>query len=371
MKILKIITLSLFMLSVSSVSAFETESKCNGSKVMRIGVAVGGAYEHFQKQFVYIANALRNDGYLNLKQDLPDSFVFDDLEQWKVFAENSKGGCVEFSSDAMYVLGWEEKDRIPKKKEIIDDIKGKNKIDLLIALGSTAGKDFSDNSLGIPVVVTSLIVGTGRSFSEEGEFSVRPNLHVQKQPERYKTELHLFYELFKPKVIGIISDSDEEMFNRHGYREILESAENLGYKVYVCRGNISESSEYSRCIKELAHNSDAVILAGGNGVDIKNFYEQVQPLIEAQIPTMSRINIEMVKRGSLLGVSEECPESSGNFEARVIEQIYHGKKTNEISQYYYAPLKLSLNLKVANLIEWKPPFEVIIAAEEVFRDIKR
>ena len=52
MKILKIITLSLFMLSVSSVSAFETESKCNGSKVMRIGVAVGGAYEHFQKQFV-------------------------------------------------------------------------------------------------------------------------------------------------------------------------------------------------------------------------------------------------------------------------------------------------------------------------------
>ena len=96
MKILKIITLSLFMLSVSSVSAFETESKCNGSKVMRIGVAVGGAYEHFQKQFVYIANALRNDGYLNLKQDLPDSFVFNDLEQWKVFAENSKGGCIEF-----------------------------------------------------------------------------------------------------------------------------------------------------------------------------------------------------------------------------------------------------------------------------------
>ena len=152
---------------------------------------------------------------------------------------------------------------------------------------------------------------------------------------------------------------------------ILEMEKELGYKVYLCKGKISEISEYSRCIKDLAINSDAVILAGGNGVDIENFYDQIKPLIDAQIPTMSRINNEMVKRGSLLGVSEESPESSGKYEARVIEQIYNGKKISEISQYYYAPLKLSLNLKVANLIEWKPPFEVIVATDDVYREIKR
>ncbi|MGN0915836.1 MAG: hypothetical protein ACI4NE_05740 [Succinivibrio sp.] len=371
MKILKIITLSVFMLTLTSVSALESHDKCDGSKVMRVGVAVGGSYGQFQKQFIYIANALKNDGYLNLSQELPSSFIFNDEKQWRNFAENSLGGCIEFSPEGLFVLGWEEQFRKEKKKEIIKEVKNKNKIDLLIAIGSTAGKDFSDDSLGIPVVVTGLMVGTGLSFTDPGEFSTRPNLHVQKQPQRYKTELNLFYDLFKPKVIGVLSDSDPEMYKRHGILELLESAEELGYEVKICKGEIGLPQEYSRCIKELANGSDAVILAGGNGVDIDNFYEQIKPLIDAQIPTMSRINLEMVKRGSLLGVTDASPESSGKFEARVIEQLYHGKNINEISQYYYAPLKLAINLRVANLIEWKPPFEVIIATEDVFREIKR
>ena len=75
--------------------------------------------------------------------------------------------------------------------------------------------------------------------------------------------------------------------------------------------------------------------------------------------------------GALLSLSNNNLEQSGIFEAEVAKKIYQGIAPEKISQYYYAPLSLSLNLQTALLIEWKPSFEVLIAVDQVFQNIKR
>ena len=71
-----------------------------------------------------------------------------------------------------------------------------------------------------------------------------------------------------------------------------------------------------------------------------------------------------------MALSEDDMAESGQFEANVVLEILEGKKPHEISQYYNSPLTLAINLKTASLLDWKPPFEILVAVDTVFQNIE-
>ena len=61
--------------------------------------------------------------------------------------------------------------------------------------------------------------------------------------------------------------------------------------------------------------------------------------------------------------------NAGEFEAQVIRELIDGKPLEGISQDFYAPIELVLNLETARLIGWLPDFKFLVALDKTYRTI--
>ncbi len=378
-KLLSALLLSVWLHEAAATgTALIPMQKCPGDEPVKVAVFQAGSYRDFQKVFFQTVLALTEDGLIkNISTPLSPDFIFDINDNYKNLAERTSGGCLEFLEDGLYDGKWE--DELIKENEVKlkARIKEKKDVDMIWALGTLAGKILADPSLGVPVLVMTSTDPESAGIIGPGEFSNKKNIHVQKEVGRYHSELKLFYDIFKFKNLGVIIDDDDANLAGQAYPIILQTAKELNFKLNVCRGPVIGVDDsiaqlaFSKCVATLAEKSDAVYIPMGNGASPTDMYFQIKPLIDNGIPTFSQTGVNEVEMGVLLSLSDSDLESSGRFEADVIKKILHGQKPEEISQYYYAPLSLSLNLQTAILIEWNPTFEVLIAVDKVFQTIKR
>ena len=350
---------------------------CPFGRTLKVAVYQPGTYIDFQKVFLQTALALSADGYLNAGSVLEPDFAFDAGDNYRRLALETKGGCFEFLPDGFYNGRWHGTDVDDKAAELKARVKTKGDVDLIWALGTVGGLQFADSTLGVPVMVMTPSDPESAGIIGPGEFSDKPNIHVQKEINRTKNELTMFHRIFKFKNLGIIIDDDPENWAGQSLPALEETSKELGVNLVRCTGPVIDTDvkkaqqAYSKCIVELAGKCDAVYLSLGNGASPDDLFSQIKPLIDRQIPTFSQAGGSEVQAGALLSLSDMDLRESGAFEARVAEAIYQGRKPEQISQYYYAPLNLNLNLETARLIDWKPDFELLMAIDQVYQTIKR
>ena len=58
------------------------------------------------------------------------------------------------------------------------------------------------------------------------------------------------------------------------------------------------------------------------------------------------------------------------FEAEAVSRVLSGAKPREVSQVFEGPLGLAINLRMAMLIGWNPPFEILAAVDEIHQQIR-
>lgn len=377
-KLLIALSVVLVVGNLSAKVSFAKESAhCALGKTLKVATVQAGSYSDFQKVFLQTALALSKDGLIrsDLSPLTPD-FNFDVGDNYLKFAKSTKGGCFEFLEDGFYDGKWDLKLIKQNTEALKKRIKEKGDVDLVWALGTVAGQDFADPSLNIPVMVMTCTDPENSGIIGPGEFSDKKNIHVQKEVDRYKSELQMFYDIFKFKNLGVIFDDNEENLLGQAYPIVKDLSRQLGFNLKICQGPVIDDNHekaqlaFSKCAQELAKVSDAVYIPMGNGASESDLFTQIKPLLDNEIPTFSQTGSKEVEMGVLLSLSNNL-EQSGIFEAEVAKKIYQGIAPEKISQYYYAPLSLSLNLQTALLIEWKPSFEVLIAVDQVFQNIKR
>ncbi len=357
--------------------AEQTSSGCPHRCNLKVAVYQPGPYIDFRKVLVQTARALQEDGYLKSDMPLLPSLRLDENENYVKFAAGTAGGCIEFLQDGFYDGRWDPQGIESQAQALRDRLQEKQDVDLIMALGTLGGRNFADSSLGVPVMVMTPSDPESSGIIAPGEFSNKPNVHVQKEFGRTKNELTMFHRIFKFKKLGIMVDADPGNWAGQSLPAVEETARELGFELVRCQGPIIGGDEktaqaaYSKCIEELSTKSDAVYLSLGNGTSQDDLYSQLKPLLDRQIPTFSQGGGTEVEMGALLSLADMDLRDSGIFEARVAEAICQGKKPEEISQYYHAPLALNLNLETARLIEWKPDFEVLMSIDQVFQTIKR
>ena len=351
------------------------EDECSFGHRQRVAVYQAGAYADFQKVFRQTALALQRDGYINAKVPLSIIYTHDTAGAYAALSEASQGGCIEFVKDGLYDGNWEPALIDAKEQALRERIRKVGDIDMVWALGSIAGQRFADSSLHTNVLVMTATDPESAGIIGPGEYSDKPFIHAQKERDRYSSELRMFYQIFHFKRLGIIIDDEESNHAGQAVPVIRDVARDLGFALNTCQKDVISADAkvaheaFAQCCLELAENSDAVYLPYGMGADLNNLYSQLKPLIDAKIPTFSQTGALEVENGVLLSLADIELIESGRFEANVVEEIVHGKKPEEISQYYFAPLNLALNLHTAKLIEWKPDFDVLIAVDRVYQSI--
>lgn len=358
----------------ANVNSFNLNKCSKGEKNLRVAVVQAGFFGDYGKVFRNMCFTLANDGYFNPINDIPLEFTAGDTYQ--NIAKISKNGCIELLEDGLYDGKWDENLILKTTNDLKDRIKNKKDVDLVWAFGTVAGKNFADSSLNVPVMVITPTDAESAGIIGLGEFSDKKNIHVQKEKNRYKSELLIFHDLFKFKNLGIVIDSDPKQQLSQAINIIEEVSKLKNFNIVSCMGPVfAEATDnkldtLKRCSMELANKDiDAFYLPVGCETT-DEFYSCIKPLIDKGIPTFSQLGDSQVAYGMLLSLSDSDMTEAGAFEAKVVEQIYNGKKPHEISQYYYAPLNLALNLQTAKTIGWKPNFEMLIAVDKIFQTIK-
>ncbi len=352
-------------------------SKCPQGKKWRVAVNQSGNFNDFSKVFKGMTIALMEDNLIKTYPPIynPD-FDYSAPGEFDKLAQATKGGCMEFVEGSFHNYNWDRKgvyeDKLTYKQQIAN-----GQINMIWTFGTITGLYYADSTLGIPVLVIDATSPEGAGIIGPGDYSDKPNIHVQKDRTRYMAEVVLFHNLLKFKRMGILIDNTEDNQSGQDIFEIRSLAKNMGFELVPCYGDImgrnlkQADADFKRCLKELSQEKlDALFLTLVYRPK-EPLFPLIKPFIDRGIPIYSQYGDEDVRAGALLSLSESDMIHASLFEANVVKQIViDGKKPEEISQIFHAPLSISFNMHTARLIEWQPSFEALIAIDNVYSTIE-
>jgi ABC-type uncharacterized transport system substrate-binding protein len=292
---------------------------------------------------------------------------------WQWLARKAGGKRLEFLDDGFYSAAWSETRLAEDKKKILARL-ARGEADLILALGTAAGTALITDEHQTPLLLLTATDPVAAGLSRTAEDSGRDNVHVQVLAGNVEYQMAMFHNIFGFKTLGVPVDSTPEGRNTMGFPTVERIAAERGFKVVPCLTDLEiEDLELSfrnfkNCLDFLAAKSEAVYLPVNNGLQPERLAELLEPLIAHQRPSFSQSPME-TRLGVLLSLGDTDFTAAGRFEAEVLQAVLKGAQPRSLNQIYLPPLTMALNLKMAQLIGWNPPFEVLAAVDELYNQV--
>ncbi|MDR1165323.1 MAG: ABC transporter substrate-binding protein [Deltaproteobacteria bacterium] len=352
-------------------SAYKTTS---GPK-WRVIYVEGGPFHDYRSVLWGFIEGLRAKGLLAKGPPPAPAAGVDNKPLWDYLALEAKSDVLEFLPDGFYSADWDPARREEVKAQALQRIAERRDVDLVLAFGTWAGADLAGEIQGVPLMSVGATDPVNSGISLAAADSGRDNVHVHVDEGNIERQLRLFYDLFKFKRLGIPVDMAESGQDSVGLAAIMSIADELNFTVIACDGGLEKADREASfawlidCARELSQKSDAIYLTANNDVIHERMDEILAPIVAASLPSFSQGGSRDTQAGILMSVAEADFKDIGFFEADVAQRILEGEKPRDINQIYLPPLVLALNLKMAMSVGWTPPFEVLVAVDELYRDM--
>lgn len=362
----------LFLLAI--VLPFLSASALAEEKVWRVLYVEGGPFSNYQKTLAYTARGLEELGLLkNAAVQIPENSE-SSREMWEWLARNASGR-LKFVEDAHYTADWDMHKRLSVKNDILERLETRGDIDMIIAMGTWSGADMAEKDLGIPVFSMSVTDAVSAGIVDSASDSGKDNVHAQLEPGRFRRQLSMFHEIFKFKRLGIPFEDTPEGRNTCAMDELEAAAEELGIELVRASAplDVSDEEQAFRNLKScvdtlLEKNIDALYLTY-TSTPMHRIPGLIKPVSDAGIPSFAQAGPDLVKYGVLLSLAQASFKDIGAFEAQSIAAVVGGKKPREVNQVFEPELGLAVNLKSAMQIGWYPPMEILVAVDEIYKQI--
>ena len=368
-----------FMLGITPVMAkdasqFSTAPQTNDGKKWRIGYLEGGEYIDYQNWLVSTVKGLMKLGWIDYAE-LPKQTGEQTAELWKWLVANAKSDYIEFVGDAHYSCNWDDKKRKELVSTIIKRLNERKDIDLMIAMGTWAGKDMANDRHHTPTMVLSASDPLSSGIIKSVEDSGFDHLHAAIDPHRYERQVRVFHEIIGFKKLGM---AYEDSVNGRSYAaiDVVEKvAGERGFDIIRCytQSDIPDTqlAEESvvKCFHELGKTADAIYVTQQGGIRMRSIPKLVQIANQYRIPTFSQAGSEEVQHGFLVSISQAKYRYIGEFHAENFAKVFNGAKPNQLNQLFEEPPKIAMNLKTAEIIGFDPPIVLLGAADEIYREI--
>jgi ABC-type uncharacterized transport system substrate-binding protein len=370
---LAFIALSGFALAVDK-GEFSTAPKTNNGNKWRIGYYEGGEYLNYQQVLIATVRGLMQLGWIETTE-IPVQQGEQTKDLWNWMAKNLKSKYITFATDAHYSANWDDKTREKIAKEVIDRLNKKKDIDLIIAMGTWAGKDLANDKHHVPTLVFSTSDPVSAGIIKSTNDSGLMHVYAQVDPEKYARQIKLFHEIIGFKKLGVAFEDSESGRSYAAIEEIKKVARNLNFEIVTCftKSDIPDikiaTETVKNCFNELVTKVDAIYVTEQGGVNNSSIQELVQIAINNRMPTFAQYGPEMVKYGFLLSTSTAGYKYLGAFYAEVIAKVLNGALPNQLDQVFEEPPKIALNIETAELVNFNPPLLILGAADEIYRKI--
>ena len=384
MRAIKKITIFLIILIFATSTAgfaadkgiFKTTPNLKDGKKWRIGYYEGGPYIDYQLIFAETIKALMTMGWIE-KALLPNLKGEETGGLWKWLATEAKSNYLEFVKDAHYNAKWEDKLREKTVKKIIRRLNTKKDIDLMIAMGTWAGKDLANNNHKTNTMVVSASDAVGAGIIKSVEDSGYDHLHAYVDPFRYQRQVRVFHDMIGFKKLGVAYENSVDGRSYAAIDTLEKVAKERGFEIERCFAvsDIADvdkkEKEYINCFRRLTQKADAMYVTLHGGVSARSIPHLVEIANSHRIPTFSQSGSSEVKMGILASLSQAGFKYVGQFHAETFTKVFNGAKPRDLDQIFEEPKKISINLKTAVAIGYDPPVDVLGAADEIFQEIEQ
>lgn len=350
----------------------------NNGKKWRIGYYEGGPWQDYRESLKVTVEGLMARGWIEKKplpfvssSDIPSTYPL-----WNWLASSVKSQYIEFVTDAFWTSDWKEDIRQTSRENCVQRLQERY-VDLILAMGTWAGKDIANNRHSIPTMVMSTVDPIQSGIIKSAEDSGLDHLHARCDPTRHQRQINLFQDLIQFKKIGVIYiEKDPDGMVLAHLDKLQQVANERGFTVATCavsetRGALQEAvDDYRTCIGILAPQVDAFYLSDLRGTEADYLWETIQPLIRNKVPIWSARGSKLVKYGALLSVAKENFDFLAPFYSMVIAKIFNGTKPIDIPQVCKERIRLAINLETARRIGYTVPPNLLKVADIVYETIE-
>lgn len=342
-------------------------------KTWRVIYVEGGPFTNYQQTLAHTARGLQKLGLISDGQvAIPDNDE-SARDMWQWLADNAKGR-IRFMRDGFYSAEWDGTARQALKEAIIERIRNRRDVDMIICMGTWAGLDMASEDLGVPVFSMSVTDAVSSGIVLSAQDSGKDNVHAQLEPGRFRRQLSMFHEIFKFTKLGVPFENTPDGRNTAAMDEIEATARELGIELVLASAplDIPNEEEAFRnlkgCVDELIKEADALYLTY-TSTPMHRIPSLMAPVLAAGLPSFAQAGPQLVEYGVLMSLAQASFADIGLFEAEAIANVVAGKKPRDVNQIFEPELGLAINLKAAMRIGWNPPLEILAAVDEIYQQI--
>lgn len=382
MKFVKIFCIFVIIIALAGISyagnfkKFSTSYQTNNGKKWKIGYFQGGDYVNYQSYLSSTIRGLMDLGWIkeaNIPEIKGNTRLF-----WEWLSTKAQSDYIEFLNDAYYTCDWDKSNRKKVAKKLISRLAGDdNNIDLMIAMGTWAGKDISNNLHHVNTIIMSTSDPVESGIIKSIQDSGFDHIHARIDPLRYERQIMIFNDMVKFKTLGVAYEDSIAGRSYAAVDAIETVAAQRGFNIARCftQSDISDqelmNKSVIKCFSQLIPKVDAIYVTVQGGVNATTIPALVKMTQENRIPTFSQFGSTEVQQGFLMSMSRKNGfKSAGRYFAALVAQIFNGAKPRELNQVFEEEQNLAVNLKTAEIIGFYLYADIIAAADEIYRDIK-
>jgi len=295
---------------------------------------------------------------------------------WNWLATNAISKYIRFVRDAHYSANWDDMLRQKTISKIIKRLNGRHDIDLMIAVGTWAGKDLANETHQTPTMVLSASDAVASGIIKSAEDSGYDHVHACVDPFRYERQVRVFHDIVGFKNLGVAYENTVEGRSYAAVEIIEKVAQERDFKIARCftKSDIADTGlaegSVKDCFGKLVQNADAIYVTVQGGVSLKSIPDLVRIANSHGIPTFSQSGSEEVRYGFLMSISQAGFKYIGKFHAETLGKVFNGATPRQLNQVFEEPKKIAINLKTARAVGFDPPIDVLGAADEIYEEIE-
>jgi len=364
----------MFVFSIGIAFASSGATVTSSSKKWALAYYEGGEYKDYKSEFLATIRSLMNKGWIERK-DIPDFEGDSTHELWLWLSKSVKSERLEFLSDGHYSADWNEEKRARVKRSLLGRLREKKDVDLLISMGTWAGKDTANDKHEVPTLVLSASDPIAAGIINSVEDSGFKHVHATVDPNRFRRQVEVFHELVEFRRLGVAYENTLSGRSYAAVDALEDLAQKRGFQLVSCftKSDISDLTLAEKsvldCFEYLSRNSDAIYVTNQGGINRNSIPDLVDVAISEKIPTFSQSGSDEVRYGFLFSLSRAEYRYLGDFHAETISRIVNGEYPGDIGQLFEEPPKIVINLKTAELVGFDPPLLLLGAADEIYREI--
>lgn len=354
---------------------FDTTPKTNNGQKWRIGYYEGGEYPDYQESLKATIKGLMRLGWIE-KNPIPFKSEQKTIQLWRWLSEKTKSDYIHFVKNAYYSAGWDESVRGSMAEEIIQRLNQKKDLDLMIAMGTWAGQDLTNDRHTTPTVAMSTSDPLNAGIIKHAVYSGYDNVFVRFDPNRYERQLRMFHDIVGFKRLGVAYENTIAGRSYAAIDAIEKVSKERRFEIARCftlsdipDQKLAEET-VKKCFRELAEKTDAIYITVQGGVNSSSLFELVEIANARRVPTFSQSGSKEVEYGVLLSVSREAFDPVGQYYAEILAKIFNGAKPGQLNQVFEDSPHVAINLKTAGIIGFYLRADLLSAADEVYREIK-